>query len=214
MPTASDRRIALLGTGIMGAHMARRLAQAGFAVTAWNRNPDKAEKLASVRRQDRRQPVRGLCRCRCCYRDAERWPGRGAGAVFAGPNREKAGRGDGARLGAGGDELDPGRDMPGAGAKAGGAGRPLYRRSGVRRRARCARWHACDHGGWRPQGGRRHRRCILGDGARHPHRPGWHRADDQARQSDHCRRHHGRGSPKPCILPPGAAPIRPPCARP
>jgi len=46
MPTASDRRIALLGTGIMGAHMARRLAQAGFPVTAWNRNADKAEKLA------------------------------------------------------------------------------------------------------------------------------------------------------------------------
>jgi 3-hydroxyisobutyrate dehydrogenase-like beta-hydroxyacid dehydrogenase len=46
MPTASDRRIALLGTGIMGAHMARRLAQAEFLVTAWNRNPEKAEKLA------------------------------------------------------------------------------------------------------------------------------------------------------------------------
>jgi 2-hydroxy-3-oxopropionate reductase len=46
MSTAPNRRIALLGTGIMGAHMARRLAQAGFAVTAWNRNPDKAEKLA------------------------------------------------------------------------------------------------------------------------------------------------------------------------
>src|SRR5258707_1189619 len=46
MPNASDRRIALLGTGIMGAHMARRLAQAGFAVTAWNRSADKAGKLA------------------------------------------------------------------------------------------------------------------------------------------------------------------------
>ena len=46
MPTASDRRIALLGTGIMGAHMARRLAEAGFPVTAWNRNADKAGKLA------------------------------------------------------------------------------------------------------------------------------------------------------------------------
>ncbi|HEY2756169.1 MAG TPA: NAD(P)-binding domain-containing protein, partial [Pseudolabrys sp.] len=33
----SDRRVALLGTGIMGSHMARRLAQAGFAVTVWNR---------------------------------------------------------------------------------------------------------------------------------------------------------------------------------
>jgi 3-hydroxyisobutyrate dehydrogenase-like beta-hydroxyacid dehydrogenase len=42
----SDRRVALLGTGIMGAHMARRLAQAGFAVTAWNRSADKAAPLA------------------------------------------------------------------------------------------------------------------------------------------------------------------------
>ncbi len=46
MRAASDRRIALLGTGIMGAHMARRLAQAGFAVTAWNRTADKVDKLA------------------------------------------------------------------------------------------------------------------------------------------------------------------------
>src|ERR1700732_2092839 len=45
MPTVSDRRIALLGTGIMGAHMARRLAQVGFRVTVWNRSPDKAAKL-------------------------------------------------------------------------------------------------------------------------------------------------------------------------
>ena len=45
MPTASDRRIALLGTGIMGAHMARRLAQAGFPVTVWNRSAAKAGQL-------------------------------------------------------------------------------------------------------------------------------------------------------------------------
>jgi 2-hydroxy-3-oxopropionate reductase len=45
MPTAFDRRIALLGTGIMGGHMARRLAQAGFPVTVWNRSADKAGKL-------------------------------------------------------------------------------------------------------------------------------------------------------------------------
>jgi 3-hydroxyisobutyrate dehydrogenase-like beta-hydroxyacid dehydrogenase len=45
MPTASHRRIALLGTGIMGTHMARRLAQAGFPVTVWNRSADKAEGL-------------------------------------------------------------------------------------------------------------------------------------------------------------------------
>jgi len=42
---APDRRIALLGTGIMGVHMARRLAQAGFSVAVWNRTLAKAEKL-------------------------------------------------------------------------------------------------------------------------------------------------------------------------
>src|SRR5690348_16788979 len=41
----APRTIALLGTGIMGSHMARRLAQAGFPVTAWNRDRAKAEKL-------------------------------------------------------------------------------------------------------------------------------------------------------------------------
>jgi 2-hydroxy-3-oxopropionate reductase len=49
MPTApNDRRIALLGTGIMGGHMARRLAEAGFDVSAWNRTPGKADALKSV----------------------------------------------------------------------------------------------------------------------------------------------------------------------
>ena len=47
MAANADRQIALLGTGIMGAPMARRLAQAGFVVTVWNRNADKAEKLKS-----------------------------------------------------------------------------------------------------------------------------------------------------------------------
>jgi 3-hydroxyisobutyrate dehydrogenase-like beta-hydroxyacid dehydrogenase len=42
---APDRRIALLGTGIMGGHMARRLALAGFSVAVWNRTLAKAEKL-------------------------------------------------------------------------------------------------------------------------------------------------------------------------
>ena len=34
-------RIGFIGTGIMGGHMARRLAASGFPVTAWNRNPAK-----------------------------------------------------------------------------------------------------------------------------------------------------------------------------
>ena len=39
------RRIAFLGTGLMGAPMARRLLGAGFAVTVWNRDRSKAEAL-------------------------------------------------------------------------------------------------------------------------------------------------------------------------
>jgi len=39
------KRVAVIGTGIMGAHLARRLALAGFDVTAWNRD---AAKLAAL----------------------------------------------------------------------------------------------------------------------------------------------------------------------
>jgi 3-hydroxyisobutyrate dehydrogenase-like beta-hydroxyacid dehydrogenase len=42
----NGRQIGFLGTGIMGGHMSRRLAQAGYRVTAWNRTADKADKLA------------------------------------------------------------------------------------------------------------------------------------------------------------------------
>jgi len=40
-------RVALLGTGIMGAPMARNLLNAGFQVRVWNRTPDKARVLAA-----------------------------------------------------------------------------------------------------------------------------------------------------------------------
>jgi 2-hydroxy-3-oxopropionate reductase len=39
------RTVALIGTGIMGAHMARRLAQAGLPTVVWNRDRGKAETL-------------------------------------------------------------------------------------------------------------------------------------------------------------------------
>ncbi|MGN6571500.1 MAG: NAD(P)-dependent oxidoreductase [Pseudolabrys sp.] len=39
------RTVALIGTGIMGAHMARRLAQAGLPTVVWNRDRAKAERL-------------------------------------------------------------------------------------------------------------------------------------------------------------------------
>jgi 3-hydroxyisobutyrate dehydrogenase len=40
-------RVAFLGTGIMGAPMARNLLKAGFQVRVWNRTPDKARVLAA-----------------------------------------------------------------------------------------------------------------------------------------------------------------------
>lgn len=43
-------QIAVLGTGIMGAPMARNLAKAGFDVAVWNRSADKAERLADIAR--------------------------------------------------------------------------------------------------------------------------------------------------------------------
>src|SRR2546423_2919048 len=39
--------VAVLGTGIMGAPMARNLLKAGFQVRVWNRTPDKARMLAT-----------------------------------------------------------------------------------------------------------------------------------------------------------------------
>ena len=41
-------RVAVLGTGIMGAPMARNLAAAGHEVRAWNRSPEKAQGLDGV----------------------------------------------------------------------------------------------------------------------------------------------------------------------
>src|SRR5882672_532167 len=40
-------RVAVLGTGIMGAPMARNLLKEGFQVHVWNRTPDKARVLAA-----------------------------------------------------------------------------------------------------------------------------------------------------------------------
>jgi 3-hydroxyisobutyrate dehydrogenase len=40
-------QVAVLGTGIMGAPMARNLLKAGFQVRVWNRTPEKARVLAA-----------------------------------------------------------------------------------------------------------------------------------------------------------------------
>jgi 3-hydroxyisobutyrate dehydrogenase len=44
----TERTIAFLGLGIMGAGMAHRLIAAGFDVVVWNRSPDKAAPLAAA----------------------------------------------------------------------------------------------------------------------------------------------------------------------
>ena len=44
---SSKKRIAFLGTGLMGAPMAGRLAKAGYPLTVWNRDTAKAEALAA-----------------------------------------------------------------------------------------------------------------------------------------------------------------------
>jgi len=45
---SSTRKIAFLGTGLMGGPMARRLLGAGFELTAWNRDAGKAAPLAGA----------------------------------------------------------------------------------------------------------------------------------------------------------------------
>ncbi len=51
--TADARRqpmkVGFIGTGIMGFHMARRLAEAGHAVQAWNRSPRQGRASRTLR---------------------------------------------------------------------------------------------------------------------------------------------------------------------
>lgn len=42
------QRIGFIGLGLMGQHMARRLLEAGFPLTVWNRSPDKAKSLRAA----------------------------------------------------------------------------------------------------------------------------------------------------------------------
>ncbi len=46
--TEGRHRIAVLGTGLMGAPMARRLLEAGYQVTAWNRTRERLAPLAAA----------------------------------------------------------------------------------------------------------------------------------------------------------------------
>ena len=59
--------IAVLGTGTMGAPIARHLLKAGFDVRAWNRTRERAEPLAERRRERRttRRPRRSTAPASC-----------------------------------------------------------------------------------------------------------------------------------------------------
>jgi 2-hydroxy-3-oxopropionate reductase len=46
--TEAKAAIGFVGTGIMGARMARRLIEAGYALTVWNRTPEKTRPLADL----------------------------------------------------------------------------------------------------------------------------------------------------------------------
>jgi 3-hydroxyisobutyrate dehydrogenase len=52
-------RVAVLGTGIMGAPMARRLAESGHSVSAWNRTRDRAEGLGATVAESPAEAVSG-----------------------------------------------------------------------------------------------------------------------------------------------------------
>ncbi|WP_242123612.1 NAD(P)-dependent oxidoreductase [Sphingobium sp. Sx8-8] len=52
-----SKKIAILGLGIMGMGMARRLLQAGDAVTVWNRSPARAASLVEAGARQAESPV-------------------------------------------------------------------------------------------------------------------------------------------------------------
>ena len=56
----SMEKVAFLGLGTMGAAMAANLARAGFAVTAWNRTPDRAPELADLGVDIARSPAEAV----------------------------------------------------------------------------------------------------------------------------------------------------------
>ena len=103
-------RVAVLGTGIMGAPMARNLAAAGHEVSAWNRSREKAEPLAEHGVSVAGSVAEAVARRRRGGDDAgRRRGGRGGG---------RGGAGRDGRRGARADEHDrPGRHRaPGASA--------------------------------------------------------------------------------------------------
>ena len=105
------KTVAVLGTGIMGAGMARNLIGAGLDVTVWNRSPDRARPLADAGARiatDAAEAVAGADVVVTMLFDADsvaqvmEWalPGHGAGrGVGADLDRRAGGHGPAGRAG-------------------------------------------------------------------------------------------------------------------
>lgn len=59
----AQAKIGFLGTGIMGFQMARRLCEAGYPLTAWNRSRDKAERLSAFGAEIAEDPTSAVAGC-------------------------------------------------------------------------------------------------------------------------------------------------------
>ena len=68
---SSDMKIAFLGTGLMGSHMARNILKAGFSVAAWNRTLAKAEALRGDGAGGSGNRRTGRCARRYCHYHVE-----------------------------------------------------------------------------------------------------------------------------------------------
>ncbi len=143
-------RIALLGCGLMGAPMSRRLLAAGYPLTVWNRTRAKAEALAEAGATVADTPAAAVAQADLVITMLEHGGVVKRGAVQ--PGLARRGAGAAPWLAGGGHELDPARAgagsrPPSGGAGCAGAGRPRVGRHAGRRGG-----HAGHHG--RRRGGR------------------------------------------------------------
>jgi 3-hydroxyisobutyrate dehydrogenase len=73
---ADNTTVAVLGTGIMGAAMARNLLEAGMEVRVWNRTREKAEPLADDSARVAERAPRRLQKRACAWRSPPASPTR------------------------------------------------------------------------------------------------------------------------------------------
>src|SRR4051794_41950656 len=83
-------RVAVLGTGIMGAPMAKNVAAAGHDVVAWNRTREKAEETGLTVADSPQEAIRGADIVLTMLRDVEAVKEAGAGGDWGGAARVQA----------------------------------------------------------------------------------------------------------------------------